>query len=74
MILPTKHIKPENSIFNMAAVILSEKIDGETVSSLWAKLAQSRSLQTFDQFVLGLDFLFIIGTVEFHLGLLRKIK
>lgn len=74
MILPTKHIRPENSVFYLGAIILSEKIDGETVSSLWAKLSKNTTLQTFDQFVLGIDFLFLIGIVEFHRGLLRKVK
>jgi hypothetical protein len=74
MILPTKHIKPENSVFYIGAMILTDRIDGETVSTLWDRLSRNNTLQSFDQFVVGMDFLFLVGAVEFKKGLLRRIK
>lgn len=74
MILPTKHLKTEHTLFYVGAKILSEKIEGETVSSLWNKISQKGDIKSFDKFVLGLDFLFLIGTIEFQQGLLKKVK
>ncbi|MCG9873783.1 MAG: hypothetical protein MH321_03225 [Leptospiraceae bacterium] len=74
MILPTKHIKLENSIFYVGGLILIENIDGETVSSLWGKISQKGKLNSFEKFVLGLDFLFLIGVIDFQQGLLKRIK
>jgi hypothetical protein len=74
MILPTKHIKLENSIFYVGGLILIENIDGETVSSLWGKISEKGNLNSFEKFVLGLDFLFLIGVVDFQKGLLKRIR
>lgn len=74
MILPSKYIKLENSIFFLGAVVLSEKIDNESVSSLWEKLRRSGQIGSFDRFVAAMDFLYLIGAVTFEGGLVKRIK
>lgn len=72
MILPTKHIKLSGSLLNIGAVLLNYLEDEQTISSLWEKTRSLSEIKSFEQFTLGLDFLFMVGTVSFHDGLLRR--
>lgn len=74
MILPTKHIKLSNSLLSLGAVILKNIDSNHTVSSLWTSTHTLPEVKTFERFTLGLDFLFMIGAVNFHEGLLRRSK
>ena len=72
MILPTKHIKLSGSLLNVGAVLLNYLEYEQTVTSLWEKTRSIPEIKSFEQFTLGLDFLFIVGTVNFNDGLLRR--
>lgn len=72
MILPTKHIKLSGSLLNIGAVLLNYLEDEQTVTSLWEKTRSIPEIKTFEQFTLALDFLFMVGTVSFQDGLLRR--
>ena len=74
MILPTKHIKLSNSLLNVGAEILKHLDDDQTVTSLWNKARTVSYVKTFERFTLGLDLLFTIGIINFHDGLLRRVK
>jgi len=74
MILPTKHIKLSNSLLNVGAEILKHLDDDQTVTSLWNKVRTISYVKTFGRFTLGLDLLFTIGIIDFHDGLLRRVK
>ncbi len=73
MILPTKHIKLSNSLLGVGAILLKNIESERTVSSLWLRTRQLPEITTFERFTLGVDFLFMIGAVEFQDGLLRRI-
>jgi len=73
MIIPTKHTKLANSILGIGSEILKKTNDEQTVSSLWENLRDSSEINSFEQFILGLDFLFILGVVEFKDGLLVRV-
>ena len=74
MILPTKHISISNSLLNVGAAILN-CINGEkTITSLWNEVRKLPEVRTFERFTLALDFLFMLGMVNFQDGLLRKIE
>ena len=69
MVLPTKHLQPNRSLFAIGAELLALLSAPRTVSNLWDSVqARRRELQeaeiTFDWFVLALDFLFIVRAVE----------
>lgn len=74
MILPTKHIKISNSLLNVGAVLLKYLDEHRTVTSLWNVTRSLPEVKTFDRFTLGLDFLFILGIVDFQDGLLRMVE
>ena len=78
MILPTKHIPEERCLLGVGARLLLLLEREQTVSGLWELLKRSDVQPShvppvpFDWFVLALDFLYAIGAVEWHRGLLRR--
>ncbi len=74
MIIPDKMIKLKYSFLGAGSKILKELATPQTVSSLWEKVKEMEEIKTFDKFLLILDFLYILGIIEFKEGLLRKVK
>jgi hypothetical protein len=78
MITPTKGVRPERSLLYLGGQILSELDDPTTVSAAWEALARHREREghdatiTFDWFVLALDLLRALGTIELREGLIAK--
>jgi len=74
MILPNKTIKLRYSFIGAGSIVLTELETPQTVSSLWEKVRQLDEINTFDKFVLILDFLYTLGLIEFKEGLLSRVK
>jgi len=74
MIHPTKHIKLSNSLLGVGATLLKYLDRNRTVTSLWNETRTLPEIKTFDRFTLGLDFLFMMGVINFQDGLLRRVK
>ena len=74
MILPTKHVTLSNSLLSVSATLLNYLEDKDTISLFWDRVKSRTDIKTFDRFILGLDFLFMLGTIEFKDGLLIKVK
>lgn len=74
MILPTKHIKLTSALLSVGAVLLKNLDSVHTITSLWSATYTLPEVKTFERFTLGLDLLFMIGAVDFHEGLLRRIQ
>jgi len=76
MILPTKHLPESQSLLGVGGTILALLGEREaTVSSLWDQFRSAREefgVVSFDWFVLGLDLLFALGTIELDRGVLRR--
>ena len=78
MILPTKHIAQDRALLTVGARILPELEQPRTVSSLWERLAHESHAEKapaalrYDSFVLALDLLFMLGTIQLHDGLLQR--
>jgi hypothetical protein len=79
MILPSKHLSHDRALLTVGAWILQHLSQPKTVSALWAELPhQGEPLQKgplplhYDVFVLTLDLLFLIGSLELHEGLLTR--
>jgi hypothetical protein len=73
MILPTKHMKLSGSLLNVGAVLLKYLDNEQTITLLWDKTRSLPEIKSFEKFTLGLDFLFMVGAVDFRDGLLRRI-
>ena len=75
MILPTKGVSPRRALVSLGADILRLLTETKTVSRLWDDFRKSKVTTTdvtFDWFVLSLDFLFLVGAVEFDRGRVRR--
>jgi hypothetical protein len=72
MILPTKYISTQYSLIGIGALILDRLEKPKTVTSTWEAIKQNPEIGTFERFVLGLDFLHIIGAIEIKEGLLQR--
>jgi hypothetical protein len=69
-LLPGKHVTFSESILGLGALILSKIGKGRTIDDIWVLLHQAKSPEVlipekirFDEFLLSLDFLFMIGAV-----------
>lgn len=68
MILPTKGIGPDKALLSIGAFILRDLDEPKTVSRLWADLRRVEEGPpdlTFDWFVLALDLLYLMGTLDY---------
>lgn len=76
MILPTKHLPESHSLIGVGGTILALLAEREaTVSGLWDEFRITRLESgriSFDWFILGLDLLFVLGTIELDRGVLRR--
>ena len=72
MILPTKHIRPEQSLLGVGAVLLAHRRLPMTVTALWEAVKADARVGTYERYVLTLDLLYAIGAVNFTGGLLRR--
>ncbi len=79
MILPSKHLSQERALLTVGANILLNMKQPKTVSALWEEIKSQRertphliSTLSYDGFVLALDLLYLIGTVELEEGLLKR--
>lgn len=71
MILPDKNITLHYSILGMGTKMLLELNTPQTVSSLWEKLRKYDEINTFEKFILTLDFLYIMGLIDLERGIIR---
>jgi ABC-three component (ABC-3C) system Middle Component 6 len=71
MILPTKHLAVDKSAIGAAALVLRSLSGPATVSELWERAADT-GIATFDQYIMGLTFLHLLGAVEFRDGRLIR--
>ena len=70
MILPKKHLSLSESLFGFGAFLLQQLDTPTTVDDLWEYYKDSYANKkylikfTFDQFIMALDYLYIIGAIK----------
>jgi hypothetical protein len=80
MILPTKRLGPERAMLTVGAEILGLLTEPKTVSRLWDELGRipyersSKRIVSYDWFILTLDLLYILGSIEMDHGKIRKVN
>jgi len=73
MVLPNKHLPLNRSLLAVGADILRLlDVRPRTVSSVWDQLRTHDNKTSFEQFTLGVCFLFVLGAVDFSGDNLRK--
>jgi len=70
MLFPSKHIKVSESILGLSGVILSLLKQPQNVDHLWISFSKINNTKkfpayhTFDNFILGINFLYLIGIID----------
>ena len=78
MILPTKHLHQDRALLTVGARILPRLGHPKTVSALWEELSRESETNTqprtlrYDAFVLTLDLLFLLGTIQLQDGRIAR--
>ena len=72
MIMPTKHVPLDNSFLGAGAVVLSLLSTPITVTEAWEKVKSLPEIGSYSRFILVLDLLYAINTIEIHSGLLVR--
>lgn len=73
MILPTKHIKPQDCLLGIGAMLLPQLGSGKTVTELWERSQSRPGVVSFERFVLGLDLLFALDLIEINGGFIKRV-
>lgn len=80
MILPSKHLPQDRALLTVGGHVLTMLAYPKTVSALWDELnrhddglaiAHPRKI-TYDWFLLALDLLYALGTIELESGLVAR--
>ena len=72
MILPSKHIRVAESIFGLAGFIIAKLEEPATIDELWQVYLKANDTKRFpayhgfDQFILAIDFLFVMNAVDIN--------
>jgi hypothetical protein len=74
LILPSKHLRLEQSLLAGAAAVLVTLRSPLTVSTVWERVRDSEAIPTFDQFALSLDLLFALGLITLESGRLQRVS
>lgn len=72
MILPTKHIREDQALIGVGAILLHHLKEGQTITGLWDKVRGESSVGTYERFVLALDLLYIMGVVDISNGMIHR--
>lgn len=72
MILPTKYIKENEAIIGIGGVVLHLIRKDIFLSELWDITRSKLDFITFERFVLTLDFLFMLGLIDFQNGQIQR--
>ena len=80
MILPTKHISTKRALIGTGATVLNLLNEPKTVSTLWNAFradwvnGTSEAPISYQWFIHTLEFLYIIGVIDFVNGTLVRIE
>lgn len=74
MILPTKHISPDNSLLGVGATILQNLRREQTSVRLWEQVRAMPNIGNYERFILALDLLFALDAISLEEGLIRRNK
>ncbi len=70
MILPNKYLTVEFTLIGAGSLIISKLKKPKTVSALWDEIREENRINTYQRFILCLDFLFLMGYIDIKSGLL----
>jgi hypothetical protein len=72
VILPTKHLRTEQSLLGVGALLLARLRRPKTVSALWEAVKTEPSVGSYPRFILALDLLYSLEAIELRKGSLTR--
>lgn len=72
MILPDKYIPLEETYIGLGWLLLRKLDTPLDVLRLWRRVKDCPQVSTYHRFVLALDFLYVLGAIEFCDGKLKR--
>ncbi len=61
-------------MLNVGVVLLKQIDNTQTITMLWTDSKIKSKVIFFERFTLGLDFLFMLGLIDYDKGIIRKTK
>ncbi len=74
MIAPDKHVSIDASLIGVGAVMLRQLPGPRTLTALWEVCRGLPDIRTFQRFVLALDLLYLLGTVDLESGQIVRLQ
>lgn len=72
MILPNKHIREEEALIGVGAILLKKISSPILLSKLWEQVKDISNVGNYERFILGLDLLFLLGLVKMEDNHIKK--
>lgn len=72
MILPDKHIQPQDSLLGLGGILLQTIKQPMSITTVWDIARKKTAIVSFERLLLALDFLYCIGAIELSHGLIRR--
>jgi len=73
MILPNKHIREEEALIGVGAILLTKISSSVLLSELWEQVKEISNIGNYERFILGLDLLFLLGLIKIEDNHIKKI-
>ena len=73
MILPNKHIREEEALIGVGAILLTRISSSVLLSELWEQVKEISNIGNYERFILGLDLLFLLGLIKIEDNHIKKI-
>lgn len=72
MILPTKHTPETITLLGLGATVLDNLKTPRTINDVWTLIRKKEDSVSYCYFILALDFLYIIGAIEYENGRITR--
>lgn len=66
MIMPSKYLREDEALIGVSAALLPLVESSDSLTALWESAKKIDAVGTFERFILALDFLYLLGIVDFH--------
>ncbi len=64
MILPNKHLRENETLIGVGAVLMQKMPSSILISDLWELVKEVSNIGNFERFILGLDLLFLLDVIK----------
>jgi hypothetical protein len=64
MILPNKHLRENETLIGVGAVLMQKIPSSILISDLWELVKEVSNIGNFERFILGLDLLFLLDVIK----------